>query len=170
MTFPPASTEPPAPGAEPVVFAATLTPYRSLSARGFAMLLAFVGLTCFSAGLLFWRLGAWPIAGFLGLDFALVWAAFALNYRAARAYEEIALTPSLLSIRKVDPSGRLVREIAFNPSWTRLDVLRVEDEGVTRVTVRSRGQSVPVGVFLNPEDRASFATALGAALAEARRG
>ncbi len=35
--------------------------------------------------------------------------------------------------------------------------------------VESRNDSVPVGSFLNPDDRESFATAFGNALSEARR-
>ncbi|MGQ7793072.1 DUF2244 domain-containing protein [Faunimonas sp. B44] len=150
------------------IFSATLTPYRSLSPAGFGALMVFVGATCFGAGLLFWSIGAWPIMGFMGLDVLLVWLAFTLNYRAARAYEEIVVSRSELLIRKVSPRGR-AREIRFNPSWVRLDVRRLEDEGVTRIEVLSRNERVPVAAFLNPDDRTSFATAFGAALAEARR-
>ena len=150
------------------IFSATLTPYRSLPPAGFGALMVFVGVTCFGAGLLFWSIGAWPIMGFMGLDVLVVWLAFTLNYRAARAYEEIVVSRSELLIRKVSPRGR-AREIRFNPSWVRLDVRRLEDEGVTRIDVLSRNERVPVAAFLNPDDRTSFATAFGAALAEARR-
>ena len=43
-------------------------------------------------GVLFLLLGAWPVFGFFGLDVLLIYGAFRLNYRAARAREEI--TPS----------------------------------------------------------------------------
>jgi len=48
-------------------------------------------------------------------------------------------------------------------------VERSKDEGVTRVAISARDRPFPVGAFLNPEDRESFAGAFGAALAEARR-
>jgi uncharacterized membrane protein len=68
----------------------------------------------------------------------------------------------------VGPGGRS-QEIRFNPQWVRLEVHTLEDEGVTRLFVRSRDKRVPVGAFLNPEDRRSFVQVFGAALAEARK-
>ena len=37
--------------------------------------------------------GAWPVIGFFGLDVALIYLAFKLNYRSGRLYETIELTP-----------------------------------------------------------------------------
>ncbi len=61
-----------------------------------------------------------------------------------------------------------MQEIRFNPAWARLEVEKIEGEGVRRIVVRAREQRVAVGAFLNPDDRESFARAFGAALAEAR--
>ncbi len=61
-----------------------------------------------------------------------------------------------------------MQEFRFNPQWVRLEVVELEDEGVVRVAIRARDRRVPVGSFLNPEDRQSFARAFGAALATAR--
>ncbi len=151
-----------------IIFSATLSPHRSLGRRGFLVLMAFIAALWFSTGLYFWSLGAWPVMGFFGLDLVAVWVAFKLNYRAARAYEEIEVSREALVIRKVNPSGR-AQEIRFNPAWVRLELEKDPEEGVTRLAIRSRESRVPVGQFLNPEDRTSFAKAFGAALAEARR-
>src|SRR3712207_6352146 len=105
---------------------------------------------------------------FFGVDLVAVYVAFRLNYRAARAYEDVEVSREALVIRKVAPSGR-VQELRFNPAWIRLELDKDPEEGVTRITVRSRDQRVPVGAFLNPDDKGSFARAFGAALAEARR-
>jgi len=150
-----------------VIFAARLTPFRSLGTTGFAVMMAFVGITCFGSGVMFYALGAWPIVGFLGLDVLIIWLAFRLNYRAGRASEIVSLSRDALTIRKVQPNGRS-SEIFFNPYWVRLEVTEVEDEGVTRIEVRSRDEAVCVGAFLNPVDRRSFAHAFRAALAEAK--
>ena len=90
-----------------------------------------------------------------------------LNYRAGRASEIFSLSRDALTIRKVQPNGRS-SEIFFNPYWVRLEVTEVEDEGVTKIEVRSRDEAVCVGAFLNPVDRRSFAHAFRAALAEAK--
>ena len=155
-------------GCGALIFRATLTPHRSLGRRGFLAVMAVVGGLWFVTGLYFWSLGAWPVSGFFGLDFAALWLAFRLNFRAARAYEDIEVTQTELTIRKVAANGR-TEVLRFNPHWVRLEVETVADEGVARIAVRLRDRRVPVGAFLNPDDRGSFAKAFGAALAEARR-
>ena len=82
-----------------IIFAATLTPHRSLGAFGFSILIGIFGLTCFLAGVMFLLLGAWPVVGFLGLDVLILWLAFKLNYRAARACEQISVSRDRLLIR-----------------------------------------------------------------------
>ncbi|WP_051630627.1 DUF2244 domain-containing protein [Afifella pfennigii] len=159
---------PPVTAAEPTIFSATLTPHRSLGTGGYSVLMSVFGAICLFSAFLFWRLGAWPIAGIFGLDFVIVWFAFRLSYRSARAFEKVAVSRSVLLIRKVAANGRDL-ELRLNPYWTRLEVLREEDEGVVGLKAVSRETEVPIGDFLNPEDRASFARALAAALAEARR-
>src|SRR5262245_31511559 len=82
------------PAAEPTLFSAILTPHRSLSAMGFLILMAAVGLVSFVAGIVFLIMGAWPVFGFFGLDVLLIYLAFRANYRAATAVEEVTVTPS----------------------------------------------------------------------------
>ncbi len=150
-----------------VIFSATLVPHRSLGRRGFSILMGGIAGLWFLLGLLFWSLGAWPIVGFGGVDILAIYLAFKLNYRSARRYEDVAVSRNEVVVRKVTASGR-AQELRFNPQWVRLEVEEVEDEGVVRVTLRARDRRVPVGAFLNPEDRRSFARAFGAALATAR--
>ena len=151
-----------------VIFSATLRPHRSLGRRGFVTLMSAIAVLWFLTGLYFWSLGAWPVLGILGVDFLAVWILFRLNYRAARAYEEVEVSRAALVIRRVSASGRS-QEIRFNPQWVRLEVQATQEEGLSRIFVRTRGERVPVGAFLNPDDRKSFARAFGAALAEAKR-
>jgi uncharacterized membrane protein len=151
-----------------VIFSATHTPHRSLGRRGFLVLMGALGGLWFLTGLYFWSLGAWPVFGFFGLDVLAVWLAFRLNYRAARAFEEVEVSRAAVTVRKIAANGRR-QEFRFNPQWARLEVETLEDEGVVRIALRTRGERVPVGRFLNPGDRTSFARAFGAALAEARR-
>ena len=46
---------------------------------------------------------------------------------------------------------------------------RKEDIGITDMKLRSEGNELPIGTFLNPDDRESFARAFGGALATAKR-
>ena len=93
--------------AEPTLFSAIITPHRSLSATGFTVVMALVGLISFVGGLFFFIVGAWPIVGFLGLDVLLIYWAFKINYRAAAAYEQVIVTPSELRVRQVSHHGKV---------------------------------------------------------------
>lgn len=157
------------PGREPTIFSAVLTPHRSLSPRGFLIFMAALGGASFVTGMVFLVAGAWPIVGFLGLDVLLVWWAFRLNYRSARAYELVTVTPSELIVRKVNHYGRM-REWTLNPVWVRLQREMHEEFGLQRLFLESRGRQLTIAGFLPPNEKESFALALSGALAEARRG
>jgi len=155
--------------AEPTLFSAILTPHRSLTATGFLIVMAAIGGLSFAAGVTFLLLGAWPVFGFFGLDVLLVYLAFRMNYRAATAFEQVSVTPSELRVRKVTHQGR-VSEWTLNPVWTRLDREVHEEFGLQRLFLVSRGRRLPVATFLSPDEKESFAAALGAAIGEAKRG
>ena len=157
------------PHSEPTLFSAIITPHRSLSGRGFVLVMALVGGLSFSGGMFFFLLGAWPVVGFLGLDVLLVYWAFRANYRAAAAFEEVTVTPSELRLRRVSHRGE-VAEWTLNPLWTKLDRETNEEFGLLKLFLVSRGRKFPVAGFLSPEERENFAAALSAALGEARRG
>jgi uncharacterized membrane protein len=155
--------------AEPEIFSATITPHRSLGSTGFLILMLLVGGISFIAGMVFLLLGAWPVMGFFGLDVLLIYWAFRVNYRAARAYEQVRVTASTLLVRKVTHRGK-VAEWTLNPVWTRLDRQTHEEFGIERLFLVSRGRRLSIAAFLGPKEKESFAAALGAALGEAKRG
>jgi uncharacterized membrane protein len=154
---------------EPKIFAATITPHRSLGSTGFLIVMLCIGGLSFACGMLFLLLGAWPIFGFLGLDVLLIYVAFRANFRAARAYEEVTVTASELTVRKVSHHG-IVREWTLNPLWVQLDRIVHEEFGIERLFLVSRGRRLQIAGFLGPDEKASFARALSAALGEAKRG
>src|SRR6266851_2992257 len=154
---------------EPTLFSALVTPQRSLSSAGFLIVMAAVGGISFVAGMVFLMLGAWPVFGFFGLDVLLIYWAFRANYRAAAAFEEVTVTASELRVRKVSHRGR-ASEWSFNPLWVRLDRETHEEFGIERLFLVSRGRRLPVASFLGPQEKESFAAALGAAIGEAKRG
>lgn len=147
-------------------FRAILHPHRSLSPRGFTILMAAVGTVSFVAGLAFLLIGAWPVFGFFGLDVFLIWLAFKLNYRSGRAHEIVELTPQLLTVTRVTPGGREQR-FAFNPYWVRVHLSQRVD-GRTELTLASHGRQFSFGRLLNDDERRDFAAALQSALAIAR--
>jgi len=158
----------PAESTEPTLYAATLRPHRSLTPAGFLAVMAVLAGVSFTAGMAFLMMGAWPIFGFFGLDVALVYFAFRSNFRAARAYEDIHVTPSRLLVRQVSARGE-ARDNISNPRWVRMETTRDEDYGVTRLALISRGVPLVIGAFLGPRQREEVADGLAAALATAKR-
>jgi uncharacterized membrane protein len=155
--------------ADPKIFSVVITPHRSLGPSGFLIFMLAIGGLSFVCGVFFVMLGAWPIFGFFGLDVLLVYWAFRANYRAARAYEEVTVTASELTVRQVSHRGR-VREWTLNPLWVKLERIAHEEFGIQRLFLVSRGRRLPIAAFLGPGEKASFAHALSNALGEAKRG
>ncbi len=153
---------------EKLVFSAELFPHRSLGRKGFKVMLVLAGFLSLFYGGLFVASGAWPIGFFLGADFLLLYGAFWLNYRAGRVREEVKVSRTDVSIRKVLASGRSV-EHRFNPFWLRFLVRREPGIGIRSMHLSGEGRRADVGSFLNPEDRESFAKAFRAALATVKR-
>ena len=157
------------PAVEAKIFSAMITPHRSLGPRGFLIFMLCLGGLSFVSGMIFVSLGAWPVMGFFGLDVLLVYFAFRANYRAARAYEEVTVTASELTVRKIGHRGG-VRQWTFNPLWVRLERIVHEEFGIERLFLVSHGRRLAIGGFLSPAEKASFARALSSALGEAKRG
>lgn len=149
-------------------FRAILHPHRSLGRRGFLLLMIGIGLVGFVTGMAFLAIGAWPVLGFFGLDVLLVYVAFQLNYRSGRCYELVELTPDLLKVTHVQPSGRM-QSFEFNPFWVRVQLKRWKD-GSHDLRLASHGRELSIGQFLTDDERCDFASALQGALLTARGG
>jgi uncharacterized membrane protein len=161
-------TEPPH-LSEVLLYAAKLTPHRSLTQRGFAILMGVYAGVSLIVSLPFYLVGAWPIVGFMGLDVLLLFLALRASFRSARAYEQLALSSLELMFARVSARGAR-REWRFNPLWVKLERIEHEEFGTQRLDLISRGRGVEVGKFLGPDQKAQLAADLSRALAEARRG
>lgn len=146
---------------------AVITPNRSLSQRGFVVLICIVtALNCISA-LIFVAMGATLVPVFLGLDVLAVIGAFLLSFQAAKRVE------------RVQVSAREVRVIQETPRWSRVTwesptaftrvAKEILDDVVVDVRLALSGRDVSVAQALSPSERADFARALENAIHEARR-
>ncbi|MGD9501550.1 MAG: DUF2244 domain-containing protein [Methyloceanibacter sp.] len=147
-------------------FSAVLTPHRSLGPKGFMVLMVAVCAVSFGTGLLFFLIGAWPVIGFMGLDVALIYVAFRLNFRALRRYETVDLTSEALTVTRVAPSGE-AQSFSFNPYWVRLSLEQRLGRS-SELSLASHGKKLVLASFLTDTEREDFALALRAALASAR--
>jgi uncharacterized membrane protein len=155
--------------AQPELFSALLTPHRSLNRAGFLVLMGFLSAVSFAAGVAFLLMGAWPVFGFFGLDVLAIYWAFRINFRDAKATEEIRVTPSELRVRRVSHRGHVV-EWVLNPLWVQLDQKCHAEFGIEKLYLVSSGRRVSVARFLGADEKASFAKALTEALQAAKRG
>jgi uncharacterized membrane protein len=154
---------------QPMLFSARVTPHRSLNRTGFLVLMGIIGAVSFIAGTAFWMMGAWPVFGFFGRDVLVIYWAFRRNFRSANATEDITVTPSELRVRRVSHRGHLI-EWSFNPLWVQLEQTGDPEFGIEHLYLVSRGRRLTIGHFLGPDEKASFAKALLAALQTAKRG
>ncbi len=144
-----------------------LHPHRSLPPSGFLIMMVLISLVSFTVGMVFFLLGAWPVFGFFGLDVALIYYAFKLNYRSGRIYETVSLSPELLKLTRVHPSGKR-EEFDFNPYWARVRCTVDRPDGRTSLRLVAQGKEVRFGQFLTDEERRDFANALTGALVTTR--
>jgi uncharacterized membrane protein len=150
------------------LFSVRISPQRSLTPRGVALVLVVTAVLSALLSAPFVVLGAWPIAGFYGIDVLLLWLAFRIQARQADAYEEIVVTRPRLTVRDVSPQGR-VREAAFNPYWVRLSRETHAEWGVERLSLTEGRRSLEIARHLGRGEKAEFANALQGGLDAARK-
>lgn len=145
-------------------FNAVLTPNRSLSPKGFAILMGIVGGISFVAGIMFVRMGAWPVFGFFGLDVALLYWAFKRNYADGEVRELIEVNEHELIITRFVKNTESSQQ-RFLRSWARIEL--AEDkvrELIGSLTIHCHGKTTEIAAFLGPDERKEFFKALQRAL------
>ena len=151
----------------PVYMDAVITPHRSLSERGFVVLIAVVTLAnCASAGV-FLAMGATLVPIFLAVDVLAVIVAFVVSYRGARQIERVHVTARDIRVTHETPSWSKV--VWESPTaFTRVAV-ETEDDRTVGLSLSLSGRHAPVAQALSPRERGEFAKALERAIWEARR-
>lgn len=143
----------------------TLTPHRSLDRSGFMIVMMLVAGINLVVGVLFATLGAWPVAGFAGLDVLLLWWAFRINFSDAWQMERISVTDHEVMWERYDRRGRVeTRNLVRR--WTSVELsFDAERELVGALHLVSGPNRIEVGHFLSQDERKSLASALRSALA-----
>ncbi|USG61148.1 DUF2244 domain-containing protein [Sneathiella marina] len=144
-------------------FYIALHPSRSLSRKGFLILMSAITGISFVAGIVFWSMGAWPVFGFFGLDVLLIFGAFHLNFRAGRRREVIEIKRDMVLITRISPDGRSRRD-EFQAYWAR----SLLSKGQLWIT--NRGRSYEIGSFLGEEEKEEVQGLIAQALNTYRTG
>jgi uncharacterized membrane protein len=146
---------------------AVIVPNRSLSQRGFVILIAIVTLlNCLSAAV-FIALGASLVPVFIGLDVAAVIIAFMISFRSAKQVERVQVTARDVRVMRETP--RWSRVVWESPTAFTRVAMEVVDERVVELRLALSGKAVAVAGALSPPERAEFARALQKAIAVARQ-
>jgi uncharacterized membrane protein len=148
--------------ANEVIFRAVIVPHRSLSRRGLRVLLATIAALCGANAATFAAIGAWPVAGFAGLELILAGVLFHLNATAARATELLLLTPDALRIVRTDPAGRRAERV-LAPAWMTVQ-LEERPGRVAGLWLGSDGAREEIALFLGDAAKRELAKSLGDAL------
>jgi uncharacterized membrane protein len=151
---------------ETPIFQAVVVPHRSLSPRGMNILLGVVAIMVVVNASVFVSLGAWPVAGFSGVELLLATVLFRLNVRAGKGSEHLTLSHSGLKIERVEPNGTR-RATTLTPAWLRLSL--EERPGRAPLLVASeRRRQVEIARDLGEDEKRSLASALSVALERLR--
>ena len=146
---------------------AVITPHRSLSERGFIVLIAVVTVSNCISSAVFVHLGATLVPIFMGLDVLAVLVAFMVSFASARRVERVRVTAREVLVTHEAPNWR--RVVWESPTaFTRVAVEREEDRTIG-LRLALSGREVAVAQSLSPRERGEFAKALERAIGEARR-
>lgn len=145
---------------------ATLEPSRSLSPRGFVILMTVLTLMSLTMGIAFLSIGLFPIFGFFGLDMLVLWTVFQRNFRDQRQRTYVRVTADSLEVRHIDSKGQEV-STSMPSAFARVDLTSPgSPNGFIRLA--ASGRAYIIGKFLTPQERRSFVDSLKEALQRAR--
>ncbi len=151
---------------EIVYFDAILTPNRSLSERGFTIVMSIVGVVSFLTGMAFLSMGAIPVIGFFGLDALAIWFAFRWSFRKQREETRIRITASSLDMLHRKANGA-EKSVSVPSGFARVELAEpLSSDSWLRVEHGRTGWVI--GRFLTVPERKSLANAMKTALHRAR--
>ena len=146
------------PDGDPVLFEAAILPPRSLSPRGWRMLIGGLCAMLLMSGIRFWMIGAWPGAGFAVVELGLAVFLFWLHRRSARRVEWLLLLPDEIRVVRTGPDGRK-RETRLPTGWLMVD-LEERPGRVPGLLLSASGRRLEVATALGEEAKRDLARAL----------
>ena len=153
----------------PIYMDAEIKPNRSLSERGFVLLISVITVANVASAIVFLNMGASLVPIFLGIDVVAITVAFLASFRAGRQIERVKVSASDVVITYETP--RASRVVWESPTaFTRVTTERDEDNRVIALKVMLSGRHASVASALSPGERGEFAKALENAIWRAKRG
>ena len=150
----------------PIYDVITLWPHRSLSQRGFMILLSALGLLAFVIGLGFFLIGAWPVIGFMGLELGVLYLVFRLNYRDGKASEQLLIHDKGLHLIRISPKGD-EKSTSFDSHWLTAEIFPQKGKRKT-LALKHHHHIHEIGAFLPPAEKQAVKELINEKLIAAR--
>jgi uncharacterized membrane protein len=149
------------------LFAARLTPHRSLAARNWWLVAALGVLLVTLPSLALVAIDPLVVVILMSIDIVAIALALLLSLRRGKQEEVITVWSDQMEWLTTDVGGaKTLRR--FDPRTVRLVLERDADERTTAIRLRANGEQVEIATILRIEEKASLAKALGTALRKAR--
>lgn len=150
-------------------FDAVITPNRSLSPRGFRILIGVMLAINLATGAVFLSIGALPVPLFLGLELLGVFLAFKVNYRGGGVSERVQVSADSVTVLRHTPHGRQPGQQVVWRSATAFTKVEVsQDQDDVHLGLAISGRRRPIGQALSPQERLDLGRALERAIVSAR--
>jgi len=153
----------------PLYMDAEIKPNRSLSERGFVILISVITIANVASAAVFVRMGAHYVVPFIGIDLLAVIVAFLASFKSGRVIERVQVSAAEVRITYETPKdSRVVWESPT--AFTRVTTERDEEDRVMALRLALSGRETAVAAALSPGERGEFAKALEEAIWKAKRG
>lgn len=151
----------------PLYMDAEIKPNRSLSERGFIVLISVITIANVASAAVFVRMGAHYVLPFLGVDLVAVVVAFMVSFKSGRVIERVQVSPA--EVRITYETEKATRVVWESPTaFTRVTTERDEEDRVMGLRLALSGRETAVAASLSPGERGEFAKALEEAIRQAR--
>jgi uncharacterized membrane protein len=152
----------------PLYMDAVITPHRSLSRKGFIILISVLTAINTATAVVFLAMRAAPVPLFLGLDLIAIVVAFIASRRAALKRERIQVTAAEVRVVLETPKGE--HTVWQSPTaFTRVALVGPDEDDVD-LQLRLSDRALGVARALTRSERRDFAVALERAIRRARTG
>ena len=126
-------------------------PYRSLRRRQILFIFLLISLLIVFLSLIFYKLGAWPVAGFLGIDLVIIFLFFSINFFSKYNYEKITITSNKIIILRKNWFGKgKIKKISTE--FITAKILKYEDQN-DKLYLKNNNHSIEIGSFLTKKEK-----------------
>lgn len=134
-------------------------PNRSLTRRQLQLVFLVIAGICLSIASVFAVLGMWPVLPFAGAEVIAVGIGFYLSAVSGRETEVVSVNSDEVAVEKV--RSRLTQRWVTQRAWAQIRLLPPRIRWYpTRLVIRSHGNEVELGAFLNEDERLQLAGTL----------